>query len=53
MSISVRRLGRPGDLGWVVMAHGEIYAMEFGWDITFEELVKEMVEYEVQLLNEL
>jgi hypothetical protein len=32
----IRRLGHPGDLGWVVMAHGEVYATEFGWDTTFE-----------------
>jgi GNAT superfamily N-acetyltransferase len=37
--VSVRRLGRPGDLGWVVMAHGEVYAEQFGWDTTFESLV--------------
>ncbi|MFF9391733.1 GNAT family N-acetyltransferase [Streptomyces griseoluteus] len=35
----VRPLGRPGDLGWVVMAHGEFYDREFGWDTDFETLV--------------
>ena len=34
--MTIRELGRPGDLGWVVMAHGELYAEEFGWDTTFE-----------------
>lgn len=43
MGVDVRELGRPGDLGWMVMAHGELYAREYGWDTTFEELVAGIV----------
>ena len=34
---------RPGDMGWVVQQHGEVYAREYGWNNEFETLVAGIV----------
>ncbi|MCW8103226.1 GNAT family N-acetyltransferase [Streptomyces tauricus] len=41
--VVIRRADRPGDLGWVVMAHGEAYDQQFSWNIDFEVLVATIV----------
>ncbi|MES2510895.1 MAG: helix-turn-helix domain-containing GNAT family N-acetyltransferase [Pseudomonadota bacterium] len=38
----VLRDPQPGDMGWVVQQHGQIYAREYGWNTAFEALVADI-----------
>ena len=39
----IRQLGRPGDLGWVIQSHGEMFADEFCFETRFEALNTDVV----------
>jgi len=39
---AILRDPKPGDIGWVVQQHGEIYAREYGWNSEFEALVADI-----------
>jgi ribosomal protein S18 acetylase RimI-like enzyme len=39
----ILRAPKHGDFGWIVSAHGEIYAREYGWGDPFEGLCAQIV----------
>jgi len=47
----ILRPPRPGDMGWVVQRHGELYNREYGWDEQCEALIAEIVARFIQNLD--
>jgi len=45
------RAHRPGDMGWAIARHGELYASQFGWNEQFEALVAQVAAGFVQNLD--
>lgn len=39
LATAVLRDPAPGDMGWVIQQHAEVYAREYGWNMAFEALV--------------
>jgi len=47
----ILRQHRPGDMGWVVQRHGELYWQDYRYDERFEALVAEIVAEFIQNLD--